>query len=74
MFGAPPTLKTEVFAALPVKFRQAGKLSQERIQAGKGTLKTDSFIEGPSFDQFRNLYITESETGSVLIAHLPSPV
>ncbi|MCF8194621.1 MAG: hypothetical protein K9J38_01350 [Polynucleobacter sp.] len=89
MFGAPPTLNTEVFAALPVEFRQAGKLSQERNQAGKGTLKTDSFIEGPSFDQFRNLYIvdiafgginqqdlyiTESETGSVLIAHLPSPV
>ena len=39
MFGAPPTLKTEVFASIPVEFRQAGKLSQERIQAGKGTLK-----------------------------------
>jgi gluconolactonase len=65
MFSAPPTLKTEVFASIPDEFRQAGKLSQERIQAGKGTLKTDSFIEGPAFDQFGNLYIVDIAFGII---------
>lgn len=65
MFGAPPILKTEVFAAIPTEFRQAGKMSEERLRAGKGSLKTDSYIEGPAFDVLGNLYIVDIAFGSI---------
>ena len=42
MFGAPPTLNTEIFIRIPDQFRKSGQLSEERIQAGKGNIKTDS--------------------------------
>ena len=65
MFKAPPEISTEVFARIPDQYRKSGQLSQERILAGKGNLKTDSYIEGPSFDQDGNLYIVDIAFGFI---------
>lgn len=65
MFQAPPTLKSEVFARIPDRHRRAGRLSPERRAAGKGTLKTDSYIEGPSFDLQGNLYLVDISFGLI---------
>jgi gluconolactonase len=65
MFKAPPEIGTEVFARIPEQYRKAGKLSQERILAGKGNLKTDCYIEGPSFDRDGNLYIVDIAFGLI---------
>lgn len=65
MFAAPPTMKTEVFARIPERYRKAGLLSEERLRAGKGTLATDSYIEGPSFDRDGNLYLVDIAFGLI---------
>jgi gluconolactonase len=65
MYAAPPSVKAEIFARIPDKFRKAGQLSVERLTAGKGTLSTDCFIEGPSFDRQGNLYIVDIAFGRV---------
>lgn len=65
MFSAPPILGTEVFARIPDGFRKPGQISAERLQAGKGTLKTDCFIEGPSFDRNGNLYLVDIAFGQI---------
>jgi len=65
MFSAPPILGTEVFARIPDGFRKPGQISAERLQAGKGTLKTDCFIEGPSFDRDGNLYLVDIAFGQI---------
>ncbi len=65
MFNAPPAQGTEVFARIPDQYRKAGQLSNERIQAGKGNPKTDSYIEGPAFDRDGNLYIVDIAFGLV---------
>jgi gluconolactonase len=65
MYPAPPSQKTEVFARIPDTFRKRGQLSAERIAAGKGTLNTDCFIEGPSFDLEGNLYLVDIAFGRV---------
>jgi gluconolactonase len=63
VFAAPPIVKTEVFARIPDKLRRPGQLSEERLAAGKGTRKTDCFIEGPSFDREGNLYLVDIAFG-----------
>ena len=65
MFGSPPTLNTEIFIRIPDQFRKSGQLSEERIQAGKGNIKTDSYIEGPSFDRNGNLYLVDIAFGLI---------
>lgn len=65
MFKAPPEIGTEVFARIPEEYRKSGQLSSERILAGKGNLKTDSYIEGPTFDQEGNLYIVDIAFGLI---------
>lgn len=65
MFKAPPEIGTEVFARIPDQYRKSGQLSQERILAGKGSLKTDSYIEGPAFDRDGNLYIVDIAFGLI---------
>lgn len=65
IFTAPPTLKAEIFASIPAVHRRAGKLSLERIQAGKGHASTDSYIEGPSFDRDGNLYLVDIAFGLI---------
>jgi len=65
MFKAPPEIGTELFARIPDQYRKSGQLSPERILAGKGNLKTDSYIEGPAFDQDGNLYIVDIAFGLI---------
>jgi gluconolactonase len=65
MFKAPPEIGTEVFARIPDQYRKSGQLSLERILAGKGSLKTDSYIEGPAFDREGNLYIVDIAFGLI---------
>ena len=65
MFKAPPEIGTEVFARIPDQYRKSGQLSSERILAGKGSLKTDSYIEGPAFDREGNLYIVDIAFGLI---------
>jgi gluconolactonase len=65
MFKAPPEIGTEVFARIPDQYRKLGQISTERILAGKGSLKTDCYIEGPSFDRNGNLYIVDIAFGLI---------
>lgn len=65
MFRSPPAIKSELFARIPDEYRKKGKLSLERLQACKGTLQTDSYIEGPSFDRDGNLYIVDIAFGLI---------
>ena len=65
MYPAPPSVKTKVFARIPDKFRKRGQLSSERLAAGKGSLETDVFIEGPSFDLAGNLYLVDIAFGRI---------
>ncbi|CAN5393062.1 SMP-30/gluconolactonase/LRE family protein [soil metagenome] len=65
MFPTPATVKTEVYARIPDRLRKAGQLSAERLAAGKGTLHTDCFIEGPTFDAHGNLYLTDIAFGRI---------
>jgi gluconolactonase len=65
MFATPPAVRAEVFCRIPDRFRRKGQLSQERLRAGKGTLATDSYIEGPSFDRQGNLYLVDIAFGLI---------
>jgi len=70
MFVPPPgttiqTIETEVFARIPDALRKPGQLSAERLAAGKGTVHTDCFIEGPAFDAAGNLYLTDIAFGRI---------
>lgn len=65
MFKAPPEIGTEVFTRIPDQYRKSGQLSPERILAGKGSHKTDSYIEGPAFDRDGNLYIVDIAFGLI---------
>lgn len=65
MFRMPPAISSELFARIPDEYRKKGKISLERLQACKGTLQTDSYIEGPSFDRDGNLYIVDIAFGLI---------
>ena len=65
MYAAPPTVKAEVFTRIPDHYRKPGLLSEERLRSGKGTLATDSYIEGPSFDRDGNLYLVDIAFGLI---------
>ena len=69
MFKAPPSVSTEIFTSVPKKFRKPGQVSAERIAAGKNTLATDSYIEGPSFDRAGNLYFVDIAFGKIYRAN-----
>lgn len=65
MFVMPPVVQTELFMHLPDAMRRPGQLSAERLRAGKGTLQTDCFLEGPSFDRHGNLYLVDIAFGAI---------
>jgi gluconolactonase len=65
MFKAPPSVSAEVFTAVPKEFRKPGLAPAERIAAGKSTLATDTYIEGPSFDRAGNLYFVDIAFGRI---------
>lgn len=65
MFAPPPVLTTEVFARLPEALRVEGRKSAWASIQRPG-LKTDSFLEGPSFDLAGNLYLVDIPWGRIL--------
>ena len=65
MFRSPPVVTSELFTRIPDAYRKRGQLSLERLQACKGTLETDGFIEGPSFDRAGNLYLVDIAFGLI---------
>ena len=64
MFSSPPSVEAKIFTRVPDSLRKPGQVSQERILAGKNSLATDCYIEGPAFDRQGNLYFVD-------IAHQP---
>lgn len=68
MFQSPPSVDTKVFTTVPASFRKPGQVSQERIAAGKNSLTTDCYIEGPAFDRSGNLYFVDIAFGRIFRA------
>lgn len=64
MLTSAETIKTEVFAELPAKYRKSGT-PPERLAAGKTATAMGSFLEGPSFDRAGNLYVVDLAWGRI---------
>jgi gluconolactonase len=64
MFGAPPQIRTEVFARVPEELRIRDRESAWASQWRPGRL-TDCFLEGPSFDRAGNLYVVDLAWGRI---------
>ncbi len=64
MFAAPPDIETRVFARIPDSYRIKGRPSPW-IDAQRGGLPTDCFLEGPSFDRDGNLYVVDVPWGRI---------
>ena len=61
----PPTVReTEVFTAMPDRFRKKG-VSTVWANANRGGAQIDSFLEGPVFDTAGNLFVTDIPYGRV---------
>jgi gluconolactonase len=64
MYPAPPTIETRVFARIPDRYRIHGR-SSNWINIHRGGNPTDCFLEGPSFDRARNLYVVDVAWGRI---------
>ena len=64
MFAAPPDIETRAFARIPDRYRIKGRPSVW-IDAQRGRLPTDCFLEGPSFDRAGNLYVVDVPWGRI---------
>jgi len=64
MFAPPPTIRTEVFARIPDKYRITGR-SSPWIDAVRPGQAVDCFLEGPSFDRAGNLYVVDVAWGRI---------
>ena len=62
-FAPPPSVVAEVFTALPPAFRKPRRTIW--ADDNRGGAEIDSFLEGPSFDQRGNLYVTDIPYGRV---------
>jgi len=61
----PPVIRdTEVFTRMPDRFRRTGVRSDWAV-ANRGGHPTDSFLEGPVFDDRGNLYLTDIPFGRI---------
>ena len=61
----PPAVRdTEIFTAMPERFRKRGTHSAW-ANANKAGAQIDSFIEGPVFDAKGNLYVTDIPYGRI---------
>jgi gluconolactonase len=61
----PPVLRdTEVFTRMPAHYRRTGMRSLW-ADANRGGAPVDSFLEGPVFDDFGNLYVTDIPFGRI---------
>lgn len=64
-FLQPPVVReAEVFSSMPQNFRRTGVRS-EWANANRGGAETDSFLEGPVFDQAGSLYVTDIPFGRI---------
>ncbi len=60
----PEVRETTVFSRLPDRFRRTGVRSSWAV-ANRGGAPTDSFLEGPVFDDAGNLYVTDIPFGRI---------
>jgi gluconolactonase len=65
LLQAPEVRQTELFTRLPDRLRRIGSRS-DWADANRGGQATDSFLEGPVFDQAGNLYVTDIPFGRIL--------
>lgn len=63
-FPAPEVVKTEVFAAVPDRYRKRNHVTHW-VETHRGGAPTDCFLEGPSFDRQGNLYVTDIPFGRI---------
>ena len=63
LFHPPKEIQTEIFSQLPEKFWKNG--DSDWVRANKPGQKITSFLEGPSFDQEGNLYVTDIPYGRI---------
>ena len=64
-FLNPPLVRdTEIFTVMPEQFRRKSSQSTWALANRAGT-QTDSFIEGPVFDTYGNLYVTDIPYGRI---------
>ncbi len=64
LLNAPLVRDTEIFTAMPDRFRKHGTRSAW-ADANKGGTPVDSFLEGPVFDAEGNLYVTDIPFGRI---------
>ena len=64
LLQAPQVRDTEVFTRLPDHFRRTGVRS-DWADANRGGQPTDSFLEGPVFDDAGNLYVSDIPFGRI---------
>lgn len=64
LLQAPQVRDTEVFTRMPERFRRTGVRS-DWADANRGGQPTDSFLEGPVFDEAGNLYVTDIPFGRI---------
>jgi len=60
----PRLIETKIFSSMPDQFRRKG-VRAEWADANRPGHPTDCFIEGPSFDTDRNLYIVDIPFGRI---------
>jgi gluconolactonase len=61
---APAVRDTDIFTRMPDRFRRTGVRS-DWADANRGGQPTDSFLEGPVFDDDGNLYVTDIPFGRI---------
>lgn len=64
LLQAPEVRQTELFSRMPDRLRRGGVRS-EWADANRGGQPTDSFLEGPVFDEAGNLYVTDIPFGRI---------
>jgi gluconolactonase len=64
LVNPPAVRETEIFAAMPDRFRRRG-VRTAWADANRGGAETDSFLEGPVCDARGNLYVTDIPYGRI---------
>lgn len=64
LYPPPKELATEVFTALPERFRKADATAAW-VEANRPGERLGSFLEGPSFDRAGRLYVTDIPYGRI---------
>jgi gluconolactonase len=64
MFPPPQIIESEVFARLPDQFRRKDEANAWALVNRRGQ-RTDSFLEGPSFDRAGRLYVVDIPYGRI---------